>query len=291
MLNTLSSHSANSITSLAIGKFDGMHLAHFKLLEQLDSQGAILCIHTNHARALTPHKESYTHLPIFYVDLARIKNLSGEAFVEFLIRHFKALKRIVVGYDFKFGKDRKFSADDLHTLCKDSKIEIIIVPEYKIRDLGVHSSMIRECITTGNLPIANLLLGRIYTIHATTTSGQNLGSRELYPTINLVCDEYILPQDGVYASVSSFDGVEYKSVSFVGNRLSTDREFSIETHILGHSIPVLPPHLTLGFVQKIRQNRHFSDLQSLKAQITQDIATATDILQHLHKGDLELTSL
>lgn len=279
MLNTLSSHSANDITSIAIGKFDGMHLAHFKLLERLDSQGAILCIHTQHTRTLTPHKESYTHLPIFYVNLAHIRHLSGEAFIEFLTRHFRSLRRIVVGYDFKFGKDRKFSADDLPTLCKHQ--EVIIVPEYKIRDLGVHSSMIRECITTGNLPIANLLLGRIYTIDAKTTSGQNLGSRALYPTINLVCDEYVLPQDGVYASVSRFDGVAYKSVSFVGNRLSTDREFSIETHILGHCVPTLPPHLTLGFVQKIRENKHFPNLESLKAQITQDIATATNILARI----------
>ena len=261
MLNTLSSRNSNEITSLAIGKFDGMHLAHFKLLEHLDSQGAILSIHTQAPRMLTPHKESHTNIPIFYVDLARIKNLSGKAFVEFLTRHFRALKRIVVGYDFKFGKDRKFSASDLYTLCADK--EIIIVP---------------EC----NIPIANLLLGRIYTIYAHTTTGQNIGSRELYPTINLVCNDYILPQDGVYASVCKFDEIWYESVSFVGNRLSTDREFSIETHILGHSIPTLPPHLTLGFVQKIRENRHFDTLQSLKDQITKDIDTATHILRTIN---------
>ena len=280
MLNTLSSRNSNEITSLAIGKFDGMHLAHFKLLEHLDSQGAILSIHTQAPRMLTPHKESHTNIPIFYVDLARIKNLSGKAFVEFLTRHFRTLKRIVVGYDFKFGKDRKFSASDLYTLCADK--EIIIVPEYKIHDLGVHSSIIKECITTGNIPIANLLLGRIYTIYAHTTTGQNIGSRELYPTINLVCNDYILPQDGVYASMCKFDEIWYESVSFVGNRLSTDREFSIETHILGRSIPTLPPHLTLGFVQKIRENRHFDTLQSLKDQITKDIDTATHILRTIN---------
>ena len=279
MLNTSFSPNANNlastITSLAIGKFDGMHLAHLQLLKQLDSHGAILCVRTDHACALTPHKESYTHLPIFYIDLARIKNLSGEEFVAFLAEHFGALKRIVVGYDFKFGKDKKCSADDLHTLCKDS--EIIIVPEYKIKNLGVHSSVIRDLITAGDLPTANLMLGRIYTIYATTTSGQNLGARALYPTINLICDTYVLPQNGVYASLSSFDGAEYASVSFVGNRVSTDGAFSIETHILGHSIPALPPKIALGFVQKIRDNRHFSDLESLKAQIARDIDVAGKI--------------
>lgn len=281
MLNTLSSRSASSITSLAIGKFDGMHLAHLQLLEQLDSQGAILSIHTSHARALTPHKESYTHLPIFYVDLARIKNLSGEEFVAFLARHFGALKRIVVGYDFWFGKDRKCGASHLRALCEPLGIEVLIVPEYSVGGIGVHSSVIRERIIVGDLPTANLLLGRLYAIHATTTSGQNLGSRALYPTINLVCDAYILPQNGVYASVSSFDGVAYGSVSFVGHRVSTDGAFSIETHILGHSIPTLPAELTLGFVQKIRDNRHFSDLESLKAQIAHDITTATQMLSEL----------
>lgn len=270
--------SQDSVTSLAIGKFDGMHLAHLKLLENLKDRGAILCIQTNEEKALTPadSKEQYTNIPFFYLKLESIKNLSGKEFVEFLCASFPNLRSIVVGYDFRFGKDREFGASDLGFLLPNKEVKIF--KEFCINDMGVHSSLIKEFIALGNMKIANALLGRTYSIFGKSVKGQNLGSKELYATINIDSGQYFLPQNGVYATFSEFEGKRYKSVSFVGNRLSTDRHFSVESHILDSVIDFLPTYLGVFFVQKIRNNEHFHNLSELKNQISKDIDKAREIL-------------
>lgn len=293
-MKSLSLPNAHNITSLAIGKFDGMHLAHSALLKRLDSQGALLCIETSESCALTPKhtKERYTKYPIFYLPLNKIKNLSGAEFARFITQHFTNLKKLVVGYDFRFGKDRAFGASDLEFLLP--QLEIVVVEEFCVNEIGVHSSLIKEFIATGNFKMANALLGRAYSILGTSVQGQNLGSKELFATINIQCDGYFLPENGVYATLSkiSCDGVQdsndllapfagknLKSVSFIGNRLSTDRAFSVETHILDVFIPALPPMLEISFIQKLRDNRHFQNLSELKSQISADIAQAKNLLE------------
>lgn len=272
------STSPNDITSLAIGKFDGMHIAHLRLLENLNDKGAILCIQVNELKALTPadSKEQYTNIPFFYLALESIKNLSGKEFARLLCASFPNLCFIVVGYDFRFGKNREFGASDLCFLLPN--IEVKIFKEFCISDMGVHSSLIKEFIALGNMKVANALLGRTYGIFGKSVRGQNLGSKELYATINMDSGQYLLPQNGVYATFSEFEGKRYKSVSFVGNRLSTDRHFSVETHILDNVIDFLPAYLGVFFVQKIRDNRHFSNLSELKIQISRDIDKAREIL-------------
>lgn len=268
----------NDVVSLAIGKFDGMHLAHLHLLENLCDKGGILCIQTNEPKALTPadSKEQYTNIPFFYLTLESIKNLSGKEFAEFLCENFSHLRSIIIGYDFRFGKGREFGASDLCFLLPH--IKITIFKEFCVNDMGVHSSLIKEFIALGNMKMANALLGRTYGIFGKSIRGQNLGNKELYATINMDSGQYFLPQNGVYATFSEFNGKRYASVSFVGNRLSTDRHFSVETHILDSVIEFLPPHLSVFFVQKIRDNEHFGTLSELKAQIGKDIKRAREIL-------------
>ncbi|RDU53573.1 bifunctional riboflavin kinase/FAD synthetase [Helicobacter sp. MIT 00-7814] len=295
-MKSLSLPNAHNVTSLAIGKFDGMHLAHSALLKRLDSQGALLCIETSESCALTPKhtKERYTKYPIFYLPLNEIKNLSGAEFARFITQHFTNLKKLVVGYDFRFGKDRAFGASDLEFLLP--QIEIVVVEEFCINEIGVHSSLIKDFIATGNLKMANALLGRAYSILGASVQGQNLGSKELFATINIRSEGYFLPENGVYATLSKiscddmqdsktrallapFEGKSLKSVSFIGNRLSTDRAFSVETHILDSFIPALPPILEISFIQKLRDNRHFQNLSELKSQIATDIAQAKNLLE------------
>ncbi|MGI0406502.1 bifunctional riboflavin kinase/FAD synthetase [Helicobacter himalayensis] len=295
-MKSLSLPNAHNITSLAIGKFDGMHLAHRALLGRLDSQGALLCIETSESCTLTPKhtKERYTKYPIFYLPLSAIKNLSGAEFARFIIQHFTNLKKLVVGYDFRFGKDRAFGASDLEFLLP--QLEIVVVEEFCVNEIGVHSSLIKEFIATGNFKMANALLGRAYSILGASVQGQNLGSKELFATINIQCNGYFLPENGVYATLSKitcddmqdskthtllapFADRYLKSVSFIGNRLSTDRAFSIETHILDTFIPTLPPILEISFIQKLRDNRHFQNRHELKNQIAIDIAQAKNLLE------------
>jgi len=132
------------IRELAIGKFDGVHAAHKRLLEKLGEFGAILVI-DNNSSILTPNriKQELTNKPIFVSILESIKEIDGEDFIKSLQITFPNLEKIVVGYDFRFGRDRRYCAQDIaHFFPK----ECVIVDEVKIENISVHSGIIKELL-------------------------------------------------------------------------------------------------------------------------------------------------
>ncbi|MCX2716337.1 bifunctional riboflavin kinase/FAD synthetase [Helicobacter sp. MIT 21-1697] len=276
MKNFLSMPSDKEVQSLALGKFDGMHLAHKELFKYLDKKGALLCIEGKaDSASLTPSKERYSPCVIIYVAFEEISQWSGEKFIITLKQKFPSLKRLVVGYDFHFGKNRAFSASDLYHLFVG---EVIIMPEYRINGVGVHSSLIKEFVRYGDMDMAAAMLGRYYHLQGVIIKGQNLGSKRLYATINIQTQGYVMPQEGVYASFTKVNETIKPSVCFVGHRLSTDRHFSIESHILDEEIVCQSDMASICFVRKIRDNQSFSDLNLLKERISQDIITSKAIL-------------
>lgn len=274
MKNFLSMRRDERISSLALGKFDGMHLAHRELFRHLDKNGAVFCIESG-GELLSPNKERYSPFEMIGVDFSEIEEWSGEYFVRRLREKFAGLKKLVVGYDFCFGKNRAWHASDLAKLFGG---EVIIVSEFCVRGQGVHSSVIKALILSGDMEGASAMLGRYYRLYGRIIHGQNLGSKQLYATINLACKGYVLPQDGVYASFTKLDGRIYKSVCFIGRRLSTDGCFSIETHIIDENLQGHGSEASVCFVRKIRNNESFSDLAELKKRIASDIALACEIL-------------
>ncbi|PAF44249.1 bifunctional riboflavin kinase/FAD synthetase [Helicobacter sp. 11S02596-1] len=264
------------ITSLAMGKFDGVHIAHQKLFEFLDHNGCVLVIDKPNTTCITPlslRQKLIAH-PAYLLEFQKIHSWDGKDFVAFLCEKLPRLQKIVVGYDFRFGKNKNYGADDLKSLFDG---EVLIVPEIKMNAIPLHSTIIRELIGFGDIALANQLLGRHYEIFGEVVSGQNLGAKELYPTINIKTHQFVLPGNGVYASLTHIDSGVFASVCFVGNRLSTDRNFSIETHLLDKKITLKAKHIGIEFVQKIRDNRHFDSLSALKTQIGEDIAKARSL--------------
>ena len=269
------------ILGLALGKFDGMHLAHKALFAHLPPQSALLCIESKGA-SLTPYKEPYSPYPIISINFEDIIDWSGAHFMKVLNDKFPSLHTLVVGYDFAFGKDRAYSANNLAHFFNG---KIVIMPEFCVNGIGVHSSLIKEYIRNGDMKSATHMLGRFYALRGNIISGQNLGSKALYATINIEVGEYILPQNGVYASFTQLENEILPSVSFIGNRLSTDDAFSVETHILEQNIHTLSDNkASIFFVQKIRDNQKFEHLYLLKEAITQDIAQAKEILRNANKN-------
>jgi len=259
----------NKITSIAIGGFDGMHLAHQELFKRLDKDGAIIVIETKYAN-LTPgiFRKKYTNFPIFYYPLKDIKNLSGEMFIELLKEEFVNLKKIVVGYDFKFGKDAKYNTNDLKKFFKK---DVIVVDEYKIDKISIHSRIIRDLLIQGKIKKANKLLGHNYLIAGNIIKGQGIGHKELVPTINIDVKKFLIPAFGVYASFSFIDGKKYLSASFVGNRTSLDNKFTIETHIIDKNLIPTKKQIEIEFIDKIRDIIKFDSIKELKKRIEQDI--------------------
>jgi len=270
----------NDIEAIAIGGFDGMHKGHQQLFAQLGDKGAIVAIENGYAN-LTPKKqrELYTDYPILYLDLSDIKMLSGAEFIELLYTKFPLLKKIVVGYDFYFGKDRKYSFNDLKTLFKG---DVVVVDEVAYNGDSIHSQKIRQKIKDGDIKGANAFLGYNYTLKGKHIKGQGLGAKELVATINLEAEAYLMPKEGVYVSLTQLENEEHfhPSVSFFGHRVSTDNSFAIETHILDGEV-VCSDNATISLVSYIRENKKFDTLEKLKKAIQKDIAQAHKELKML----------
>ena len=263
----------NNITSIAIGGFDGMHIAHQELFKNLDSNGGILSIESSYAN-LTPKKyrQEYSKYPIFYYQLEEIKHLEGDEFIRLLEKEFPNLKKVVVGFDFCFGKDRKYCIQKLKELFKG---EVIILDEIKLEDIAIHSRVIREYIKNGDIKNANKFLGKNYKIYGNHITGQGLGSTDFVPTINLTVKEFLLPKEGVYITKTILNAKEYSSVTFLGHRVTTDGSYAIETHILE---PFTQNEdegiIQIKFLEKIRDNKKFDNFTELKNEILKDIETA-----------------
>lgn len=271
----------SDVTSVAIGGFDGMHIAHQKLFSNLDKNGAIVVIETGYAN-LTPNRrrERYSDFPISYYPLEEIKHLSGEQFISMLLEEFPKLQKIVVGFDFCFGANRKHCIEDLKRLFRG---EVVVVDEVKIDDIGVHSRVIREYIADGELEFANKLLDKNYTINGHIIAGQGLGKKEFVPTINIDVEGFLLPREGVYITYTVIENKKYNSVSFIGHRKTTDGSFAVETHILDKELdPYNTKDIDISFIKKIRDNQSFESFALLKAQIDDDIQKAEEFF-HITK--------
>ena len=270
------------IEELAIGKFDGVHVAHQMLLENLGARGGVLMVLVEGEEFLSDMRlrEELIARAIFPLGLEEIRGFSGEEFLAFLSHAFPKLKKLVVGYDFCFGRARSCGVEELKAGFSG---EVVVVGEVCCGGLSVHTQTIKLALKEGRVGEANLLLGRFYQIRGRVVAGQGLGKRELYPTINLENQGFLLPKDGVYATL--FGKERCESVSFLGVR-STDGKFSIEVHVLeGDSregILALEQGelVDLFFIERLRDNARFSDLALLKEQIARDRAQARSILQN-----------
>lgn len=269
----------DEVIAVAIGKFDSMHLAHKAVLKHLDKNDIVLLIKMSQQPngSILPYRkrENYIKRKLYFIDFEKIRNLSGKKFLKYLQMKLPNLKTIIVGDDFRFGKNRKYSAKNIPEI---SNINVIIIPEIKIDGIPVHSSYIRSFILSGEINLANKLLGRYYSIDGDVINGQGIGKKMLFPTLNIKADEYILPKDGVYASYTKINKDIFKSITFLGNRLSTNMSFAIETHIIDKILDRTPKKLEIFFVKRIRDNKKFENLDSLKYQITLDINCAREII-------------
>lgn len=274
------------ITNITIGKFDSIHLAHRALIEALDKNGAVIIIafkgdssSTNQYILTQRDKKRYISHPIYTIKFNKIKNLSGKKFLKYLQKKLPNLRKIIIGEDFRFGKNRANSATDIP---KISHLEAQILPEMRINGTPVHSQNIRAFLAQGAVDSANQLLGRKYSIKGRVVRGQGIGRMRVFPTINVKVCDYVLPQSAVYATRTQIKGKIYNSISFIGKRVSADNNFAIESHILGdfelESNEILGKKIEIFFIQKIRDNAKFSDLTALKKQIEMDIKKAMAIL-------------
>jgi riboflavin kinase/FMN adenylyltransferase len=269
-----------NVKSIAIGGFDGMHLGHQHLFAELGDNGVIVVIETGYAN-LTPKKERerFSSFKIIYYDLEDIRHLDGEGFIKLLNSKFPDLEKIVVGYDFHFGKNRKYSFNDLKDLFDG---DVVVIDEVSFNGDSIHSHKIRAKLSIGDVKGANSFLGHNYTIRGEHIKGQGIGKKELVATINIKTEGYLLPKEGVYATLTQINNEEHfhPSVSFLGHRKTTDGKYAIETHILDGEVRC-KSDVSISFVSYIRENKTFENLDELKDAINKDVAIASKELKLL----------
>lgn len=266
-----------SVDTLAIGSFDGIHMGHQQLIRKLGENGALFVIDKDQANLTPGTKRSlYAGYPCMFYHFLKVKHLSGAEFVELLKKEFPNIKKFLVGYDFCFGHNRSCCAHDLKTLFEG---EVEIVEAFSYQGVAIHSSVIRRYLQEGRLDEANHFLGREYSMSGEVIDGQGLGRKELVPTLNLRVLEYVIPKEGVYATRTKLGHVFYDSVTFIGKRTSTDGEFAIETHVLDTHLSDKEERVELFFVDFLRENKHFEELALLKEQIQKDILKAKERLR------------
>ena len=249
-----------------------MHLAHQQLFKRLDNNGGIIVIQTDYAN-LSPfsYRQKHTHYPIYFYPLENIRHLDGTQFIKLIKEEFPNLKKIVVGFDFHFGHLAAYDTNKLMELF-DGAVEV--VDEYKMDNIAIHSKVIRSYLRSGNIEFANKLLGYNYTLSGLVIQGQGLGKKEFVPTININVVDFLIPEEGVYITRSILNDVVFKSVTFIGHRVTTDGKFAVETTILdSFTNKEVPKNIQIEFIKKIRENRKYEKYDDLKKQINEDINT------------------
>jgi len=268
----------NNIKSIAIGSFDGIHLGHKALIDQVE---ALVVIERN-GGYLTPgyKRSSFVKQACFFYHFEHIRSLTAKEFVKKLYEDFPKLETIVVGYDFGFGYKKEGNTTLLKELFQG---KVLVVDEVKEQDISVHSRTIKGYISEGKMELVKELLGRPFVVSGKVIAGQGLGKKELVPTLNLNVYDYVLPKNGVYATRTKVGTEWLESVSFLGLRETTDGAFAVETHVLDRDIGEVKGTVWLEFVEHIRDNKKFESLEALKEQIILDMIRAKNILSKKDK--------
>ena len=289
---------------LSIGVFDGLHLGHqhlFKrLIEVAQGKGyssGIITFKTHPQSVLFPHKsvlqlttlEKRTkllkELGIDYVfpinfDLA-LSRMSAQGFLQVIQKNMN-LKILVVGSNFALGRGRHGTVDVLKQLGGDLGFELDIVDPKTIGGLNVSSTTIRKMLVEGNVEDANLLLGRYYSIEGEVVQGDGIGNKLGFPTANILTpQEFVIPSDGIYASLSRFDGKTFGSVTSVGNRPTfaiLESERLVETYIMGLDKQLYGKIVETFFIEYIRKQKLFSSTNDLIARMKIDSEIASEII-------------
>ncbi|MBR2476719.1 MAG: bifunctional riboflavin kinase/FAD synthetase [Clostridia bacterium] len=276
--------------AVVIGKFDGVHTGHKRLLNltadicknenlipvayTFESRGDCIISENEKIRILSENGIEAVFVQPFTVEF---KNTTPEEFVNMLKDDFTA-RHIIIGFNFRFGKGRCGSAEDMVSLCNSAGIGVTVAEPVIYENEPVSSTRIRDSIRNGNIPSANEMLGRMFSISGIVVHGKQLGRKMGFPTANIdTADISVLPEKGVYATVVD----SYPAITNIGLNptVDTDGMVKAETHIMGDTVPDYGEEITVHFLEKIRDEKTFSDIEELKSQLDKDKQTAIEIYE------------
>lgn len=287
-------------TFLAIGSFDGVHLGHQALIQEMvqaareaHARAAVLTFFPHPKRViqnltdryyLTTLSDRAQLLANLGIDLLithpfdeHVRQMRAETFVMQLCHYLQM--RQLWGGSFALGYNREGDVPFLRMLGQKLKYEVHLAEQMVSWDGGlVSSSRVRHSLATGRVQDVTGCLGRPFHMEGTIVVGDKRGRTIGFPTANLaVWDELLLPGNGVYATRAWLNGQPYAAATNVGVRPTVDgTTLRIEAHLLDFSGDIYGETMRLEFLERVRPERQFAGLEALKAQIAEDVQAVRD---------------
>ena len=291
---------------VTIGTFDGVHVGHRKIIsgikELAESTGGetVLLTFFPHPRMiLHPEDESIKlintinekaelleqlgidHLIItpFSRDFS---NQSAEEYIRGVLVNKIGTKKIVIGYDHRFGKDRLGGLDDLLRLSPVYGFDVVEIPEQDINEVAISSTRVRSALLNGEIELANTFLGYPFFIIGTVVRGEQIGRQIGYPTANIVIEERykLIPSDGIFAVKVKLEHVVYNGMAYIGTRPTINGlTRNIEVNIFDFNQEIYNQQIAMEFYNFVRGDIKFASLDELKAQIAKDKVEVVRLLE------------
>lgn len=216
--------------------------------------------------------------------------LSAEEFLQKGLVETLHARALVVGTDFGFGVNRSANVDTLQALARRYGIQLSVVQPVRVGPQQVSSSAIRRAISSGEVEQAAIWLGRPHELSGRVVQGDQRGRTLGVPTANLDCEPVLKPLDGVYAVVARQieppEGTRYLGVANIGLRPTFGRGHSVEVHLLDFGGDLYGATLRVGFLQRLRGQQVFSEVDHLVRQIQCDVSLARQVLNITDPGML-----
>lgn len=287
-------------TAVTIGKFDGFHLGHRKLLSAVlreKENGLSACVisfstDVDTERSMIYTKEEQRKLcESIGVDVLAeyplgetIREMSGEQFVDEILCGRLQANVIVAGEDFRFGKKRMGDVALLQSLEETYGYRTVVVPKVTEDEIRISSTGIRKLLAEGKIEEANVLLGRPYAVFGEVLHGKKLGRTLGFPTMNLLPPaEKLLPAYGVYVTKTKVDGQWLDGITNIGLRptVDSDERVSVETHLFSYDEDLYGKQVEVQFFTFLRPEQKFADLEQLKDAMQEDFKNAKAYLKIL----------
>lgn len=288
-------------TMVTSGTFDGVHIGHQKILNRLRevtlfakenenqyAENVVITYHPHPRLVLFPEQKNLHLLSTLEEKIALMERyhidhflvipfskafsqISSADFIQEILINKLNTKKLVIGYDHRFGKNREGSFEYLHENQHLYPFEIEEIPRQDIDNVGISSTKIRNALDNGNVEIAKEYLGHFYTLTGKVIRGNQIGRTIDYPTANLeVADKHkLIPSDGIYAVRAIHNSLIYKGMLYIGTRttLGDDLQRSIEVNIFDFDKDIYEQDLTIEFVALIRKEMKFDGIEEMKVQL------------------------
>lgn len=306
-------HSLEDFTRLTFGvvtsgTFDGVHLGHQKILRRLTEiatkakgESVVITFWPHPRMVLNPTNTPIKLLNTFEekAELIRAQGidhllripftkefsqLTSQEFITNILVDQIGTRKLVIGYDHRFGKNREGSFEQLKLNGPTYGFDVEEIPAQDIEHVAVSSSKIRKALDAGDLETATHFLGRPYSLRGRIIKGDKLGRVLGFPTANIDVDTHdkLIPVEGIYAVRVKYEKQQYGGMLYIGTRPTVDgTRRTIEVNIFDFDKEIYGETLDVSFLKLLRVDSKFNDLESLKQQLVKDKIAALQVLSEL----------